>query len=292
MANGIGERSEHGEASKAGGDAVIDLRDIAFTWPAQAAPGLRLDRLRLGAGEQVFVCGPSGSGKSTLLSMLAGVLLPQQGTVRVLGTALGALSASRRDRFRADHVGLVFQQFNLLPYLSVVDNVLLPCRFSPARRERTAAQGETPEAAARALLRQLDLSPALWQRPVTQLSVGQQQRVAAARALIGCPQVVLADEPTSALPCAAAARQPGHPCAHGQAAGGAAQHGYRVDRRRDAGGAGGHHDGLCRLRHAGGERAALSSVAAPLIGGDNPLALARGYRRRPAGTGPDRHRHG
>ncbi|MES2008404.1 MAG: ABC transporter ATP-binding protein [Pseudomonadota bacterium] len=199
MANGIGERSAHGEASKAGGDAVIDLRDIAFTWPAQAGPGLRLDRLRLGAGEQVFVCGPSGSGKSTLLSMLAGVLLPQQGTVRVLGTVLGALSASRRDRFRADHIGLVFQQFNLLPYLSVVDNVLLPCRFSPARRKRAAAQGETPEAAAYALLRQLDLSPALWQRPVTQLSVGQQQRVAAARALIGCPQVVLADEPTSAL---------------------------------------------------------------------------------------------
>ncbi|MDR3381859.1 ABC transporter ATP-binding protein [Cupriavidus basilensis] len=199
MANGIGERSAHGEASKAGGDAVIDLRDIAFTWPAQAGPGLRLDRLRLGAGEQVFVCGPSGSGKSTLLSMLAGVLLPQQGTVRVLGTVLGALSASQRDRFRADHIGLVFQQFNLLPYLSVVDNVLLPCRFSPARRKRAAAQGETPEAAAYALLRQLDLSPALWQRPVTQLSVGQQQRVAAARALIGCPQVVLADEPTSAL---------------------------------------------------------------------------------------------
>ncbi|MBB1632418.1 ABC transporter ATP-binding protein [Cupriavidus sp. UME77] len=199
MAIGIGERSAHSEASKAGGDAVIDLRDIAFTWPAQAAPGLRLDRLRVGAGEQVFVCGPSGCGKSTLLSMLAGVLLPQQGTVRVLGTALGALSASRRDRFRADHIGLVFQQFNLLPYLSVVDNVLLPCRFSPARRKRTAAQGETPEAAAQALLRQLDLSPALWQRPVTQLSVGQQQRVAAARALIGCPQVVLADEPTSAL---------------------------------------------------------------------------------------------
>ncbi|EHP38199.1 antimicrobial peptide ABC transporter ATPase [Cupriavidus basilensis OR16] len=202
MMTGTSEHSERSEQSgvrKASGDAVIDLRDIAFTWPAQAAPCLRLDRFRLDAGEQVFVCGPSGSGKSTLLSMLAGVLLPQQGSVRVLGTALGALSAAQRDRLRADHVGLLFQQFNLLPYLCVVDNVLLPCRFSRSRRERTAAQGETPEAAAQALLRQLDLSPALWRRPVTQLSVGQQQRVAAARALIGRPQVVLADEPTSAL---------------------------------------------------------------------------------------------
>ncbi|GAB7546588.1 ABC transporter ATP-binding protein [Cupriavidus sp. 8B] len=202
MMTGIGERSErseHGEARKTSGNPVIDLQGIAFAWPGQAAACLRLERFRLDAGEQVFVCGPSGSGKSTLLSMLAGVLLPQQGSVRVLGTALGALSAAQRDRLRADHVGLVFQQFNLLPYLSVVDNVLLPCRFSPSRRERTAAQGETPEAAAQALLRQLDLSPALWQRPVTRLSVGQQQRVAAARALIGCPQVVLADEPTSAL---------------------------------------------------------------------------------------------
>lgn len=186
-------------ANSTNGDPVIDLRGISFTWPGQAAPCLRLDRFRLDAGEQVFVCGPSGSGKSTLLSMLAGVLAPQQGSLRVLGTAPDALSAPRRDRFRADHIGLIFQQFNLLPYLSVVDNVLLPCRFSRSRRERSAAQGATPQAAAHALLAQLDLPRALWQRAVSRLSVGQQQRVAAARALIGRPRLVLADEPTSAL---------------------------------------------------------------------------------------------
>lgn len=147
-------------------------------------------------GERLFVQGASGSGKSTLLSLLAGVVVPQQGSVNVLGEPLHALAPPRRDRFRADHLGYIFQQFNLVPYLTVLENVTLPCRFSRLRRARV----KHPDEEARRLLEHLGLSSdELIERPVTALSVGQQQRVAAARALMGSPQLIIADEPTSAL---------------------------------------------------------------------------------------------
>ncbi len=137
-----------------------------------------------------------------MLGLLAGVLLPRTGSVSLMGTAWSQLSGARRDAFRADHVGYIFQQFNLLPYLSVQDNVLLPCRFSALRRTRAEAGGNSATDAAQKLLRQVGLQPSLWTRPASKLSVGQQQRVAAARALIGRPEVVIADEPTSALDAA------------------------------------------------------------------------------------------
>jgi len=147
-------------------------------------------------GERVFLHGPSGSGKSSLLGVIGGVLVPRAGTVRLLGTDLPALSPSRRDHFRADHVGFVFQMFNLLPYLSVVDNVTLAARFSKRRRRRA---GDL-RSEARRLLGALGMDrPSLLNRPVTRLSIGQQQRVAAARALFGRPDVLIADEPTSSL---------------------------------------------------------------------------------------------
>ncbi|WP_075258981.1 ABC transporter ATP-binding protein [Herbaspirillum camelliae] len=179
--------------------AAIDLRDLQFTWPSQPHPALSLSSLRIGAGEHVFISGPSGSGKSTLLAAIGGIILPQRGSVEVLGQPLHAMPSRQRDRFRVDHLGFIFQQFNLLPYLSILDNVLLPCQFSAYRKQRALQQGASLTAAAQALLAALDLAPALWQRPVTQLSIGQQQRVAAARALIGRPEIIVADEPTSAL---------------------------------------------------------------------------------------------
>jgi putative ABC transport system ATP-binding protein len=175
---------------------MIEVRQLRFAWPGAEGDCLAIDDLRVGVGCSLFLHGPSGSGKSTLLGLLAGVLLPRQGSVSLMGTAWSALSGSRRDAFRADHVGYIFQQFNLLPYLSVIDNVLLPCRFSVLRRQRAAG---SPLENARQLLQQVGLPEPLWQRPAAQLSVGQQQRVAAARALIGRPEVVIADEPTSAL---------------------------------------------------------------------------------------------
>ena len=180
-------------------DAAIALRDISFAWPGHTAPTLTIDEFSVAAREHVFVSGPSGSGKSTLLALIGGIIVPGQGSVSILGSSLQQLPAARRDRFRVDHIGFIFQQFNLIPYLSILDNVMLPCQFSAYRQQRVLAQGLDLRSAAESLLRSLDLAPALWSRPVTQLSIGQQQRVAAARALIGRPEIVVADEPTSAL---------------------------------------------------------------------------------------------
>lgn len=174
---------------------AIAISNLAFRWRPADAFCLELANVTVDAGKSLFLHGPSGSGKSTLLNLIGGVLLPEHGSVSLLGQPLGQLSASRRDAFRADHLGFIFQQFNLIPYLSVLDNVLLPCRFS-ARRARRVSE---PEAEARRLLNALDLDPALLNRPAAELSVGQQQRVAAARALIGQPEILIADEPTSAL---------------------------------------------------------------------------------------------
>jgi len=178
--------------------SLLEVHRLRYAWPGQA-PCLDHVDLGVAAGEPVFLHGPSGSGKSTLLNLLAGVLLPQAGGVSALDTPLATLSAAARDRFRVDHMGLVFQQFNLIPYLPVLDNVLLPCRFSPRRRARALESAADPAGAAARLLEHLDLAPDLWRRPASALSVGQQQRVAAARALIGRPEIVIADEPTSAL---------------------------------------------------------------------------------------------
>jgi putative ABC transport system ATP-binding protein len=178
---------------------MIELEALRYRWPGAAQDCLVIDALHVDAGGTLFLHGPSGGGKSTLLGLLAGVLLPREGTVSLLGTAWSSLSGARRDAFRADHVGYIFQQFNLLPYLSVLDNVLLPCRFSALRRQRATAAAGSPQAAASALLQRVGLSEGLWPRAASQLSVGQQQRVAAARALIGQPELVIADEPTSAL---------------------------------------------------------------------------------------------
>jgi putative ABC transport system ATP-binding protein len=178
---------------------MIEVRDLRYRWRGAAHDCVAIDAIQLAAGRTLFLHGPSGGGKSTLLGLLAGVLLPRAGQVTLLGTPWASLSGARRDAFRADHVGYIFQQFNLLPYLSVLDNVLLPCRFSGLRQQRaTAAAGSAPASAA-ALLHRVGLSQDLWRRPAAMLSVGQQQRVAAARALIGQPELVIADEPTSAL---------------------------------------------------------------------------------------------
>jgi putative ABC transport system ATP-binding protein len=178
---------------------IIHIEDLQFTWPAQAAPCLAISELSAQSGDRIFIHGPSGSGKSTLLGLLGGVLVPQRGAIHVLGADLKRMPPASRDRFRSDHVGFLFQLFNLVPYLSVIENVMLPCRFSARRREQALAAGNSVRDEARRLLSHLDIGGSLLARRVTDLSVGQQQRVAAARALLGRPEIVVADEPTSAL---------------------------------------------------------------------------------------------
>ena len=179
---------------------AIEINDLIFRWQRDGATVLSLDAIRIARGEQVFISGPSGSGKSTLLSLLAGVTTAEQGSLQVLGNRLERLGGVERDHFRANHIGYIFQMFNLIPYLSMVDNVTLPCRFSRQRRDKAIKRSGTPEHEALRLLDHLDMAhDELLGRPVTTLSVGQQQRVAAARALMGSPEIVIADEPTSSL---------------------------------------------------------------------------------------------
>ena len=179
---------------------MITLANVLFKWHTkQPEPTINITKLDIDQGEHVFLHGPSGCGKSTLLSLLAGVTVPTQGNIELLGKAINQLSNTKRDRFRADHIGYIFQNFNLLPYLSPIENVTLGCQFSKQRQENALKNSATMAAEASRLLSALGLSDNLQHQAVGQLSIGQQQRVAAARAFIGSPEIIIADEPTSAL---------------------------------------------------------------------------------------------
>ncbi len=180
---------------------VVELSNAQFVWPGSDNATINIPQLHIAQGEHVFIKGPSGCGKSTLLALLTGINTLTSGSLSVLQTDIAKLRASQRDKFRADHIGYIFQQFNLLPYLNVLENVLIPCQFSAVRRNRVApdASASLLEEQATKLLKRLHLPEELHNRPVSELSIGQQQRVAAARALIGQPELVIADEPTSAL---------------------------------------------------------------------------------------------
>ena len=174
---------------------AIELIQTQFRWPGQDQWTVNIEEWRVWSGERVLLKGPSGCGKSTLLSLLGGVILPESGQVRVLGQDLSQLNASQRDRFRGEHIGFIFQQFNLLPWMSGIENVLLALQWSPSRRSRVSHPSQQAEND----LIALGLTANEWLRPAGQLSVGQQQRVAVARALLGHPPIIIADEPTSAL---------------------------------------------------------------------------------------------
>jgi len=174
---------------------AIHLHNVQFRWAAQMQNTLYIPELSVQRGDKVFIQGHSGSGKTTLLNLIAGIHCPQQGKVQVLDTDLTVLSAMQRDRFRAQHLGIIFQQFNLLPYLSLLENVQLPCQFSSQRKAKAGNIMQT----SLHLLDELQIARSMLHKPVNTLSVGQQQRVAVARALIGQPEIIIADEPTSAL---------------------------------------------------------------------------------------------
>lgn len=179
-------------------EPLLRLHNVRYGW----TPGsilIDIDRFEINHGESVFLRGPSGSGKSTLLGLIGGVIGPRSGEISVLGQSLSDASPARRDRIRADYLGIIFQQFNLLPYLSVTENITLPIRFSRVRRTALRQASGTPEAEAARLIERLGLPESLAHQPISKLSVGQQQRVAMARALIGGPDLIIADEPTSAL---------------------------------------------------------------------------------------------
>ena len=185
---------------KSEGPAVL-LTNTGFRWGASTDSfRLLIDHFQLDREESNILVGPSGSGKSTLLGIICGTLRPQEGETRVLGQRLEEMGDLARDRFRADNIGIIFQQFNLLPYLSAIDNVLLPLNFSMAKKQACGLTQAECYSEAEKLLETLgiDIKTTAKQKAV-ELSIGQQQRVAAARAFIGSPQLIIADEPTSSL---------------------------------------------------------------------------------------------
>ena len=173
---------------------AINMQNLSFHYE-DAHPILNLDAFEVENQEKIFIYGPSGCGKSTLLGLIAGVFLPQQGTLEVFGLDFCSTSRSKRDEIRGKEIGYIFQTFNLIPYLSCLENILLPCIIT--RQRKTKITGPLEEEAT-LLAEHLNLTEVLHKK-ARQLSVGQQQRVAAARALIGNPQLVIADEPTSSL---------------------------------------------------------------------------------------------
>ncbi|MDA8585261.1 ABC transporter ATP-binding protein [Rhodobacteraceae bacterium] len=177
---------------------ILHLKDVRYRWPGRASFGLNVPDLSLAKSETVLLLGESGSGKSTLLSLICGTIIAETGRISVAGTDIASLSAGTRDRFRAEQIGLIFQQFNLLPFASVHDNILLPLQFAPERRKRVADL----KVEATSLCQHLGLPDDVMTARAGALSVGQQQRVAAARALIGTPPLIIADEPTSSLDAA------------------------------------------------------------------------------------------
>ena len=181
---------------------IISIQSVSKIYNLGETVVKALDNVSLSIydNDYISIMGPSGSGKSTLLSLICGILRPQKGSIRILGKSTENMSNSVKDRFRADHMGIIFQQFNLLPYLSAIDNILLPLYFSKARKE---ASGETKSKIITEAKRMLDVlgitSETLGIQKADTLSIGQQQRVAAARAFIGSPELIIADEPTSSL---------------------------------------------------------------------------------------------
>jgi putative ABC transport system ATP-binding protein len=148
---------------------------------------LDVERFEVAAGEQLALMGPSGCGKTTLLHAIAGILKPDAGSIRIAGVEITGLPEASRDRFRARHLGYVFQTFNLLPAFTALENVLLGMAFASGRVDRSRAVR---------LLERVGLARRVTHRPA-QMSVGEQQRVAVARALANRPQLLLADEPTA-----------------------------------------------------------------------------------------------
>ena len=177
------------------GPPAIHIEQLQFSWAAKTAENsshtLSIPQWIVNQGEKLFIEGRSGSGKSTLLNIISGILSPVQGKVSIMGTDLTALSPTQRDHFRANNMGVIFQQFNLLPYLSVQENIRLSRLFVTGKDRTFNEVGP--------LLAGLNLSADLARRKASELSIGQQQRVAVARALCHRPPLIIADEPTSAL---------------------------------------------------------------------------------------------
>ncbi len=171
---------------------AIVLHNVIYRYPKSSVTTLKIEHWQVKQGEHVFIQGLSGSGKSTLLNLLAGILVINEGDMQVLGQSIPDMTSRQRDAFRAQNIGMVFQHFNLIPYLTVLENIELSAHFVGTDSNTVLQRCET-------LFKGLRLDTELMTRRADSLSVGQQQRVAIARALINQPRLLIVDEPTSAL---------------------------------------------------------------------------------------------
>ena len=174
---------------------TISIDSVRFYWSRNSNFKIFIPKLNISKGEKVLLLGESGSGKTTLLSLICGFLSPVSGDIHINQKQISSLAAGKRDQYRSDNIGIIFQQFNLLPYANVIDNILLPLYFSKKRAANVSNQRKM----AINLCNNLRLPQNIEKMKASDLSVGQQQRVAVARALIGNPPLIIADEPTSSL---------------------------------------------------------------------------------------------
>ena len=172
----------------------ITLSNVVFSYPGRADKViLNIPEWKIKSAEHVLIQGPSGSGKTTFLNIIAGLLYPVSGSVEILNERVDKMSGFRCDLFRANNIGYVFQNFNLVPYLNVVDNIKLAATFS-----KNSTKFNTNDEIYK-LLKNLNIAEQDWELKSRNLSFGQRQRVAIARAMINRPEILIADEPTSAL---------------------------------------------------------------------------------------------
>jgi len=176
-------------------DSIVKIESLRFQWSKNSNFKIFVPKLEVGRGKKVLFLGESGSGKTTLLSLICGFLEPISGSILINDKIISDLTSTNKDAYRSDNIGIIFQQFNLLPYANVIDNIILPLYFSKQRSKKV----ENKINVAMNLCNQLRLPESILNQKASNLSVGQQQRVAVARALIGSPSIIVADEPTSSL---------------------------------------------------------------------------------------------
>jgi len=176
-------------------DSIVKIESLRFQWSKNNNFKIFVPKLEVGRGKKVLFLGESGSGKTTLLSLICGFLEPLSGSISINDKIISDLTSTNKDAYRSDNIGIIFQQFNLLPYANVIDNIILPLYFSKQRSKKV----ENKINAAMSLCDQLRLPESILNQKASNLSEGQQQRVAVARALIGSPSIIVADEPTSSL---------------------------------------------------------------------------------------------
>ena len=177
-------------------DNVIEISDLLFEWKNKKQFSLKIKELKIQNKKKIIIFGRSGSGKSTLLNLISGILSPTSGTLCVKNIEINQLSQKKKDQFRANNIGVIFQEFNILGYLSPLQNILLPCFFTQFKKhDKEYFYNRTFY-----LAEKLDMKKnILLQNNSKDLSVGQKQRIAILRAIINKPFLILADEATSAL---------------------------------------------------------------------------------------------